>query len=328
MSNLVLETLTTHLPAKRKTTPSGWTSFNAPCCHHNGTTQDKRARGGLITNGDGGVSFHCFNCGFKASYQKGRKLSRKMRSLLQWLGASDTTITSLALQVLEFNKVGGFIEPIVNLPEFKSVELPADAKPITWYDDHSNDNLAKVLDYMKSRQLNIEDYNFHWSPNLGYRDRLIIPFYYKGDVVGWTARKITKGNPKYLSEQQPGYIFNLDAQDYRRLFVIVVEGPLDAIGVDGCALMGSEVRDQQALLLNSLNKQVILVPDRDINGQNLTDKAMELGWSVSMPEWENDVKDVNDAIQKYGRMFTLHTIVSYAEENELKIKLRSKKWFG
>ena len=93
MSNLVLETLTTHLPAKRKTTPSGWTSFNAPCCHHNGTTQDKRQRGGLITNGDGGVSFHCFNCGFKASYQKGRKLSRKLRILLQWLGASDTTIT-------------------------------------------------------------------------------------------------------------------------------------------------------------------------------------------------------------------------------------------
>ena len=92
--------------------------------------------------------------------------------------------------------------------------------------------------------------------------------------------------------------------------------------------MGSEVRDQQALLLNSLNKQVILVPDRDENGQNLTDKAMELGWSVSMPEWENDVKDVNEAIKKYGRMFTLHTIVAFAEESELKIKLRSKKWFG
>ena len=327
MRNLVLDTLTTHLPAKRKTTPSGWTSFNAPCCHHNGTTQDKRQRGGLITNGDGGVSFHCFNCGFKASYQSGRKLSRKMRSLLQWLGASDTTITSLALQVLEFNKTSGYTESIITLPEFKTVNLPADAKPITWYKE-PDDNLEKVLTYMKERQLNVDDYNFHWSPNLGYRDRLIIPFYYKEDIVGWTARKITKGNPKYLSEQQPGYVFNLDGQHYNRLFVILVEGPIDAINIDGCALMGSEVRDQQALLLNSLNKQVILVPDRDENGQNLTDKAMELGWSVSMPEWENDVKDVNEAIKKYGRMFTLHTIVAFAEESELKIKLRSKKWFG
>ncbi|SVB27525.1 uncharacterized protein METZ01_LOCUS180379, partial [marine metagenome] len=41
MSNLVQDTLYSHLPGKRKTTPSGWTSFNAPCCHHNGESQDK-----------------------------------------------------------------------------------------------------------------------------------------------------------------------------------------------------------------------------------------------------------------------------------------------
>lgn len=326
MTNLVLDTLNSHLPAKRKTTPSGWTSFNAPCCHHHGTSQDKRQRGGLITNGDGGVSFHCFNCGFKASWQQGRKLSPKMKNLLQWLGVSDSTITSLALQVLQFNEAEGLANPIVTLPEFNTVPLPEDAKPISQFKDLP-EALEKVIMYMKSRQLYTEDYNFHWSASLGYRDRLIIPFYYKDKIVGWTARKITKGHPKYLSEQQPGYVFNLDAQDYRRLFVILVEGPVDAIGIEGVALLGSEVRDQQALLLNSLNKQVIVVPDRDTAGVKLMEQAMELGWSVSMPDWEPDVKDVNDAILKYGRMFTLHTIVSYAEESELKIKLRSKKWF-
>ena len=159
MSNLVQDTLYSHLPGKRKTTPSGWTSFNAPCCHHNGESQDKRARGGLITNGDGGVSFHCFNCGFKASYQKGRKLSRKMRSLLQWLGVSDTVITSLALQVLEFNNSNPQFKVLPELPKFKDVELPKGAKPITEFSD--NNLLTKVLDYMKTRQLNVEDYNFH-----------------------------------------------------------------------------------------------------------------------------------------------------------------------
>ena len=197
MSNLVHDTLFSHLPAKRKTTPSGWTSFNAPCCHHNGETQDKRARGGLITNGDGGISFHCFNCGFKASYQKGRKLSRKMRNLLEWLGASDSVITSLALQVLEFNESNPDYKVLPELPKFKDVELPKGAKPITEYSDNNFTN--KVLDYMKQRQLNVDDYNFHWSPELGYRDRLIIPFYYNERIVGWTARKITDGRPKYLS---------------------------------------------------------------------------------------------------------------------------------
>jgi len=38
--NLVQDAITLHLPSKQKTTPSGWTSFNAPCCHHNGTSAD------------------------------------------------------------------------------------------------------------------------------------------------------------------------------------------------------------------------------------------------------------------------------------------------
>jgi len=328
MSSLVYDTVITHLPSKRKTTPSGWTSFNAPCCHHNGTTQDSRQRGGLIKNQtQDGVSYHCFNCGFKASWQTGRKLSGKMKLLLQWLGASDDTITKLALAVLQFNETQGFQQAIVELPKFVDKPLPDGAQPI---DENTPDN---ILQYMKSRQLNVDDYDFHWTPKLGYKDRLIMPFYHKEynserRIVGWTARKINEGSPKYMSEQQPGYVFNLDAQNWQRIFCIVVEGPFDAIGVDGIALLGSEVKDQQALAINALNKKVILVPDRDDNGHKLMEQAIELGWSVSMPDWSDDVKDVNDAVIKYGRMYTLHTLVSSTEDSELKIKLRSKKWFG
>ena len=32
----------TILPARKKTSPSGWVSFNAVCCTHNGETKDKR----------------------------------------------------------------------------------------------------------------------------------------------------------------------------------------------------------------------------------------------------------------------------------------------
>ena len=336
MSSLVFDTVFSHLPSKRKTTPSGWTSFNAPCCHHNGTTQDSRQRGGLIKNNmNDGVSYHCFNCGFKASWQSGRKLSGKMKRLLQWLGASDDTITKLALAVLQFNETQGFKQTIVELPKFVDKELPEGAVPITQImPGMIDDNLIKILEYMKTRQLFIDDYNFHWTPKLGYKDRLIVPFYHRDwdnpttRIVGWTARKIGQGSPKYMSEQQVGYVFNMDSQSYNRVFTIVVEGPFDAIGVDGVALLGSEVKDQQALAINALNKKVILVPDRDDNGHKLMEQAIELGWSVSMPDWTEDVKDVNDAVIKYGRMYTLHTIVSSTEDTELKIKLRSKKWFG
>ena len=44
--------ITTILPAKHKRTASGWVSFNAVCCTHNGENQDKRQRGGVKQNGD------------------------------------------------------------------------------------------------------------------------------------------------------------------------------------------------------------------------------------------------------------------------------------
>lgn len=332
--SIVQETLTLHLPAKRKTTPSGWTSFNAPCCIHNGDSADKRQRGGLISNGDGGISYHCFNCGFKASWQPGRQLSYKMRKLFEWLGAPDDVITKLALQCLQIAEVGESSIKI-ELPKFETKELPEGARRLDQWDDWQalestgiDNNLVKVYEYLKTRKLYLDDYPFHWTPELGFRDRIIIPFYHKGNVVGFTARKIKDGNPKYLSDQQPGYVFNLDAQNYERLYTIVVEGPFDAIAVEGCALLGSEIKDQQAMLLNSLNTTKVVVPDRDEAGHKLIDQAIELGWSVSMPDWDLEVKDVNDAVLKYGKIFTLHSIITSSESNELKIKLRSKKWFG
>jgi len=91
--SVVADTVLAYLPAKKKQTPSGWIAFNAVCCHHNGTSQDRRQRGGLISNADGGVSYHCFNCGYKASWQPGRNLSYKMRKLFTWLGVPDSLHT-------------------------------------------------------------------------------------------------------------------------------------------------------------------------------------------------------------------------------------------
>ena len=47
-----------------------------------------------------------------------------------------------------------------------------------------------------------------------------------------------------------------------------------------------------------------------------------------MPEWNQEINDVGDAVSKYGRLYALHSIVTAAEESPLKIRLRAKKWFG
>jgi len=326
--SIVADTLLTYLPPKRKTTPSGWTSFNAPCCQHNGHSVDTRQRGGLISNGDGGISYHCFNCGFKTSWQPGRNVSKGMRRLMRWINVPDDLINKISLQVMQENEGIEVQRRLVEIPSFNEVPLPDDAVRIDSV-EHVTKHLVQVVEYMKARDLYLEDYPFYWSPSLGYRDRLIVPFYYEGKVVGWTARTVQPDKqPKYLSEQQPGYVFNLDEQRPQKIFVIVCEGPVDAIHVDGVALMGSEIKDQQALLINRLNREVIVVPDRDEAGSKLIERAIDLGWSVSLPKWADGIKDISDAVKQYGKLYTLHSIVGAVESSPLKIRLGAKKWFG
>ena len=316
---LISETLLTHLPGKRKTTPSGWISFNAPCC------DDKRQRGGFIVNGGDAVSYHCFNCQFKCSWQPGRPLSQKMRKFMRDLNLPDDLINKLGLEAMRLNESSSFeVKSII--PKFEIRALPDESVLISSLDQIPN-KLIPVLEYLASRNLFLEDYKFHWTPKMGFSNRLIIPFYKDGLCVGYTARAINDVKPKYLSEQQPGYVFNLDRQQHTRQFVIVCEGPFDAISIDGCALLGAEIKDSQNWLLKQLGKEIVLVPDRDHEGPKTVEQALEFGWSVSMPDWPEGVKDVNDAVVKLGRLATLYLITSAKESNSLKIQLRAKKWF-
>lgn len=318
--SLISDTIRGHLPYKHKKTPSGWISFNAPCCG------DQRHRGGIIFNAGDAVSFHCFNCQFKASWQPGRHIGAKMRKFMRLLNIDDTTISKLSLEALRLTEESSSKTKSI-IPKFDARELPMDAKLISSYANFPED-LIRVLQYLQQRSLYLEDYPFYWSPKKGYNNRLIIPFYYQNQIVGYTARIIDGNkNPRYLSEQQPGYVFNLDRQTHDRQFVIVCEGPIDAISIDGCAIMGASIKESQNWLLKQLSREIVLVPDRDHEGIKTIEQAIEFGWSVSMPNWPEGVKDINDAVVKLGRLATLYLISTAKESNELKIRLKTKTWF-
>jgi hypothetical protein len=329
----IVDAIYSYLPAKRKNTPSGWTKFNAVCCVHNNNTPDTRQRAGVIRNSDG-CSYHCFNCGFKSSYVIGRHLTRKMRQLLGWLGAPDDVVNKLALEALKIESDQKITEAI-SLPVFEDKPLPDDSKSfdewktfLSLTDDSyiTPEGLKLAVEYIDERKIGMFTHPFHWSKSMP--DRVIIPFLYEGRTVGYTARKLTEGKPKYLSEQTPGYVFNLDAQLEESKYVIVVEGPMDALSIGGVAILGADIMDKQAMLINRLNKKVIVLPDRDKDGERTVARALELGWGVSMPDWAQDIKDANDALRQYGRLYTLYSIINSAEFNDLKTKLRIKKWFG
>ena len=323
--SIVSDILTLYLPAKRKTTPSGWTSFNAPCCVHNNENADTRGRGGVIYEGDL-VSYHCFNCGFKASWQPGRNLSYKFKKLLEWLNTPDADITKLALDVMRENEGVEVQQHRVEMPTFGTVHLPEDSvriSDIENFDKHS----TSVVEYMAARNLNLDDTDYYWSPQLGYRDRIIIPFYYEGRIVGYTARTVGESKPKYLTDSQPGFVYGLDEQRPDKVFTLVCEGPIDALHIEGCALTGSDIGDAQALLLNKLGKDIYVVPDRDKAGSKLVEQAIDRGWGVSLPDWDADINDIGECVQRHGRLYTLYNIVAAAETSPLKIRLKAKKWF-
>jgi len=318
----IVDTIYSYLPPKRKQTPSSWTKFNAVCCSHNGSTVDTRQRGGMIRNSDG-VSYHCFNCGYKASYVAGRHLTRKMRNLLSWMGVPDDTISKLSLEAMKIESDQQQLEAI-SLPTLPDKPLPDDCQLILDAASQQAQALA-AAEYILDRNFKLDDYPWMWSPTMP--DRFVMPFIYQGRIVGWTGRKITEGKPKYLSDQTPGYVFNLDAQINQRPYVLVVEGPLDAISVGGVAILSADIMDKQAMLINQLGKRPVLIPDRDKDGARTVEQAIELGWAVSMPQWDPGVKDVNDAVRHYGRLATLYKIIQAKEETSLKIQLAAKQWF-
>jgi hypothetical protein len=333
--NLIQNTILNSLPANKKKTPSGWISFNAPCCIHNGETQDKKKRGGIMTSADGTISYHCFNCGYKASYILGRRLTQKMRTFMSYIGVPDDTIKKLAIEAMRHEE-GDIKYEKKRFVTFNKKELPKGTKGLdTWLEKYTTlskeqqNSIDNLLNYLSSRGIGPDWYDFMYSadPFWDSNKRVIIPFYWKGDIVGFTGRMFEKSDKvKYYTDVQPGYVFNMDTQDWTRKFVIVTEGPFDAITVSGVSILGSEINDIQRELIDGLNRQVIVVPDRDKPGEKLINQAVEFGWSVAFPEWEDAVDDVADAVAKYGRLFTIQSILKTTESNKFKIDLRRKMY--
>jgi hypothetical protein len=258
-----------------------------------------------------------------------------MNKFMRDLNIPDDIIGQLRLEALRLDN-NSTAEIRTVIPKFDTRAMPMDAISFeelnTFLKLPDGDyavptKFTEAFAYLIDRKIDPFAYPFYWANRTGFNTRIIIPFLYKGDIVGWTARAINDAQPKYLSEQQPGYVFNLDSQNDDREFVIVCEGPFDALSIDSCALLGAEIKDSQHWLLRQLGKEIVLVPDRDAAGKATLEQALALEWSVSMPDWPDGIKDVNDAVIKLGRLATMWLIVSAKESNNLKIQLKAKKWF-
>jgi hypothetical protein len=300
--------------------------MNAPCCVHNGESADRRQRGGLKLT-EQGWSWHCFNCGFTASFVQGRNLTFKARKLLTWLNVPSEEIERANLESLRHRSVQGILDDrqrtanAVQAIHFEDRDLP---EGFIIVDEHT----PVHWQYLRDRCVP-EDYPMGMvggEPNAKWRPRpgVIVPFTYDGRIVGHTTRYLDDKTPKYIHDIQPGYVFGTDLQCADWQHVLVMEGVFDALSISGLAVLHAEINDAQARLIRRLSREITVVPDQDEAGMRLVDRALELGWAVSLPDWPESVKDVNDAVKQLGKLATLIGIMRARETSRIKIELKKK----
>lgn len=246
-------------------------------------------------------------------------MNNRFRKLLTWLNVSSSEIGKLSMQAM---RLAQEVTPETKTPKYEDVDfayqpLPKDAVPVTAQ--------QQCVEYLATRGMQSQDYKFYHSPTM--KTRIIVPVIWHNKNIGFVARGITQDiKPKYYAQVQPGSLFNLDQQHWSRKFVILVEGVFDAIMLDAVAILGSEINAKQKQQIDALNRKVIIMPDRDRAGSKLIDQACDWGWSVSMPPWHEGIKDVNNAVLKYGKILTMQTILKHTHDTKTKIKVNEKLW--
>lgn len=320
------------LPHQRRMASGGWLSFNCPCCIDNGEARnDTRMRGG-IRHDDDSVSYHCFNCGFTASHKRGRVINKKMLMLMRNLGISESDIKRLQLDAIRDKELADgptlFISKTqtTRIPSFPDCELPEGTEPLEdiLRGDDPNERVIMAAKYLLDRGI----YDFletYYSPHPVFRNRVIIPFWQGDRIVGYTGRDFTgKAESKYMSKTPKDFLYNTDAIKRKRNYLIVTEGVIDAACLDAVAIMSNEASSTQIDYINQFDGEIILSPDRDMPGQKLIKQAIDNGWSVSFPTWEPELKDATDAIKRYGKLYTLKSIIDGKISNSTKINVKMR----
>ena len=151
-----------------------------------------------------------------------------------------------------------------------------------------------------------------------FKNRMMIPFFdTDGQVIGYTARVIDGGEPKYLNTPETilfnksNFIFGLfQAKEAirRNGYVVIVEGNMDVIsshqaGVKtAVATSGTAMTPQHLKILSRLTNDIRLAYDGDAAGVKATERAVELagelGIDLTIISNYHGAKDPDELIQK------------------------------
>lgn len=155
-----------------------------------------------------------------------------------------------------------------------------------------------------------------------FRGRMMVPFIDSTGVIGYTARILDQGEPKYLNTPETllfnksRFVFGLvQAKESIRQngYVVIVEGNMDVIsshqaGVkEAVATSGTAMTDDHLKILSRLTEDVRLAYDGDAAGVKATERAImlagDLGINLSVISDYHGAKDPDELIQKDPKLW-------------------------
>lgn len=325
-----------------------WTRHNCPACVHRGQSRpDTKQRGNHMFNADGSFIYNCFNCHLKTGWAPGRYMTKEMKNLLSYYGASP----------MDINDVSDVVEKIVLSGEYKIEEsttsklfqritkrdLPPDTKSfVEWVNTPDiPEKFLQVAQSVNERNPYLLDLELYWSPSKEHNmyDRFIIPYYMNGNIIGYTARHKDKDNKfRYLNQVSTSVLYNVDLlNDPNIKTILVAEGPIDAALMGGVSANNYFLSTAQIEILKSAQergKKIVIVPDRDKDGLVTIDQALQHGFSVAFPDYGNvrdssgirHIKDLDEACAKYGRLFCVQLIHESIANSTFEIQAHINKW--
>lgn len=294
---------------------TGWNVGKCPLCN------DYKERSGFKFE-DGHVIYNCWNCSVTSVYEENSgSMTKTFRRILTAFGFDDSEI-STAVNLPFFNKKKLDEEAPITLAKLTAVNttaqvinLPPGSHPLGNNADLSYQE--KLVSYLLKRRVDLSQYEFFYSLDKRFINRIIIPFYRNGKLIYWQARSIDASEKKRYDNApviRDAVIFNHDQlTSYSRLPLFVTEGVFDAMMVDGISILGSKLNPAKLELLSKSKRRLIFVIDKDKNGKKLAEDVLEHGWDIAFSP--DGTGDINQSVERFGLSWTIYELMKSIPKN-------------
>lgn len=287
---------------------TGFYAMHCPVCNK----VDKKT-GGFKFESDT-IIYNCFrgSCDASCVFTLGEYVSKKFRNLMSTIHVTIPIELSIKKNSLADQIKKELESHLYEKHSFNSIK-PVEGD-MSLLMNQTDDLSMRWIKHFDRRKIPLEGISIIESGR--YRGNCFLPFKLNGKLIG--GQVITKNG--YVAHNGGNeHVFYVPDGRINFETVFVVEGGMDAKCFPRTfATLRDRITKEQAFFLQG--KRVIMIPDRS-GGNKFPEQFHQYGWELCVPPW--DVKDLNEAVIKYG----VPAVYRMISENLYKDKLKATTAF-